>query len=60
MLQTPTFWVALLVLVTMICVKDLAVSAAGRAFSTDPRLWLQEVRDDLPACLFFELPRAPV
>jgi hypothetical protein len=51
MLQTPTFWVALLVLVAMICVKDLAVSAAGRAFSTDPRLWLQEVRGEVPVPL---------
>lgn len=45
MLQTGTFWLALLVLCGMVVVKDLALSAAQRAFSTDPRLWLQEVSE---------------
>lgn len=42
-LQTAVFWLALVVICAMLIVKDLAISAGYRAFSTDPRLWLQEV-----------------
>lgn len=43
MLQTGVFWLALLVLVVMISLKDIFLVTMERAFSTDPRLILQEV-----------------
>ena len=43
LLQTGTFWLCLLVLVTMVSIKDMFIVGMQRAFTTDPRLILQEV-----------------
>lgn len=47
LLQTGTFWLCLLVLVTMVSIKDLFIVGMQRAFTTDPRLILQEVLHNL-------------
>jgi hypothetical protein len=52
MLQTGTFWLALLVLCAMLCIKDVAVAAAYREFAQDRRLVLQEVGPLLRTCYY--------
>uniref|UniRef100_A0A7S3HLE4 Phospholipid-transporting ATPase n=2 Tax=Spumella elongata TaxID=89044 RepID=A0A7S3HLE4_9STRA len=44
LLQTGTFWLALLLLVVMISIKDLFITALIRDTTKDPRLILQELR----------------
>ena len=43
LLKTGTFWLALLLLCTLLCMKDMAIAAVHRQYTTDPRLLLQEV-----------------